>query len=172
MSSTSSVKVGRTEAGYRVRVEGDGTMRSSPAVHAFVLRSLEDPSVSGLIIDLSTCVYLDSTFLGCLVDLHKRYGAAAPPRFQVAAPPATLHRLFGTTRLDRLLKIVPAAPETVGNEVELSADENLALPELGRHLLECHRRLAEVDGPNQVAFQRIVDRLEAELGLHSPVARS
>lgn len=167
MPSTCTVKVGRTEAGYRVRVEGHGTMRSSPAVHAFALRSLEDPSAGGLVVDLSACEYLDSTFLGCLVDLHRRYGTARPPRFEVAAPAETLRRLFGSTQLDRLLKVLPTAPATVGGEVELPT-ENLAVPELGRHLLECHRRLAEVDGPNQAAFRRIVDRLEAELGAHAP----
>lgn len=169
MPNTSFVKVGRTQSGYRVQVVGQGTMRNSPAVHAFATRVLSDPAMTELLIDLSTCQYLDSTFLGCLVDLHKRYGTARPPRYQIAAPVETLRRLFGATHLDRLLNVVPTAPETVGDVVELS-NENLALPDLGRHLLECHRRLAEVEGPNQADFRRIVDRLEAELGLQPPVA--
>lgn len=171
MPNPSSVKVGRTEAGYRVRVDGHGTLRNSPAVHAFTVRTLDDQDGGRVVIDLTTCQYLDSTFLGCLVDLNKRYGTSRPPRFEVAAPPETVRRLFGPTHLDRVLHVLDVEPATLGDEVDLST-EDLPLPELGRHLLECHRRLAEVDGPNQAAFRRIVDRLEAELGARPSASAS
>src|SRR5689334_5995318 len=64
MSAPSVVKVGRTTSGYRLRVEGTGTMRESPAVGEFAERSLRD-GTSTLVVDLSACDYLDSTFLGC-----------------------------------------------------------------------------------------------------------
>ncbi len=37
-------------------------------------RPFEDEAVT-LVVDLTACNYLDSTFLGCLVVLHRRHGA-------------------------------------------------------------------------------------------------
>jgi len=162
MPAASTVKVGCTPTGYRLRVQGQGTMRTSPAVHAFAVQALEPPQAGALVVDLSGCSYLDSTFLGCLVDLHKRYGSSNPPRFTVVVPPGLAAQLFGATQLDRLLVTSETGPESLGAEVELSP-ESLELPDLGRHLLECHRRLAEIEGPNQAVFRRIADRLAAEL---------
>ena len=42
-------------------------------------------------VDLSGCDYLDSTFLGCLVEMQRRAGKAAPGRFVVSAPPEKLY---------------------------------------------------------------------------------
>ncbi len=125
-------------------------------------RSLDNHQASALVVDLAGCDYLDSTFLGCLVDLHKHYGMRQPSRFTVVAPPEAAHRLLGPTHLDRFLHIADAVPETIGNAVELPR-EVLGPDDLGRHLLDCHRRLAEVEGPNQAIFQRIADRLATEL---------
>ena len=63
--------VGRTEAGYAIRIEGRGTMRESPALQR-VVRTVLDGEACAVTIDLAVCDYLDSTFLGCLVDLHRR----------------------------------------------------------------------------------------------------
>jgi hypothetical protein len=42
MSPPSVVKVGRIRSGYRIRVEGRGTLRESPAVHEFAGHVLRD----------------------------------------------------------------------------------------------------------------------------------
>ena len=73
MATASAVKVGRTEAGYCVRIEGRGTMNQSPIVLEFVGRTLRDGAASGapgVVMDPSACEYVDSTFLGCLLGLH------------------------------------------------------------------------------------------------------
>src|SRR5687768_10917844 len=113
-AAASQLKVGRTGAGYCVRVEGRGTMRESPAVEEFVARSMGGDPVT-VVVDLTACDYLDSTFLGCLLGLHKRFGkragpsAADPgptpgPRFAIAADPERRRKLLGPTRLDLVLK--------------------------------------------------------------------
>ena len=57
---------------------GAGDDGESPTFHAFVKHILESEPVSAVVV-LSGCDYLDSTFLGCLIDLHRRYGEANPP---------------------------------------------------------------------------------------------
>src|SRR5262249_19078749 len=116
MPTPSALKVGRTRDGYRVRVEGKGTMRESPAVHEFAMHTL-DAAPASLVIDLSGCDYLDSTFLGCLVDLHRRHGRERPARFEVAAPPQARLRLLASSRLDALLNLIDEAPQVIGEDV-------------------------------------------------------
>ena len=72
MPTPALLKVARTSTGYCVRIEGRGTMRESPAAAEFVLRSLEKAPAPGITVDLSGCDYLDSTFLGCLVEMQRR----------------------------------------------------------------------------------------------------
>lgn len=166
MPATSAVKVGRTATGVSVRVEGRGTLREGPAVHEFAVRTLDsDPCT--LTMDLSACDYLDSTFLGGLVDLYKRFGSHQAPRFAVVAPPEVARRLLSPTRLDGLVRVADGAPEVLGEFVEFLASAP-GLYDLGRHVMECHRRLAEVDGPRQASFQRIADQIERELANSPP----
>jgi hypothetical protein len=121
-----------------------------------------DSEPGTLTLDLDACDYLDSTCLGALVDLHRRYGTADPARFVVAARAEARLKLFGPNCLETLFHYVDQAPEPLGEELELDV-QALGREDLGRHVLECHRRLAELAGPNQAAMQDVVDRLEHEL---------
>jgi anti-anti-sigma regulatory factor len=181
MATPSAVHVAPTDRGCCVRVEGRGTMQESPAVQEFVERTLEAGAAANggaapagaVTVDLSQCEYLDSTFLGCLLRLYQKHnreaargGSGAVPAgpFAVAAPPERVAKLFGPTRLDRLLRAQPQPPGVVGEWVPLRIDRAaLAKSDLTRHVLECHRRLAEVEGPQQAAFRRISEQLEKEM---------
>jgi anti-anti-sigma regulatory factor len=166
MSPPSVVKVGRIPPGYRVRVEGRGTLRESPAVHEFAGHALRD-GASTLVVDLSACDYLDSTFLGCLVDLHRRHGSGQPPRLLIAASPAVRRQAFAANHLEPLFHHVDECPEVVGED-RVIPPLALEASDLGRHILECHRRLAEVEGPNRSAFGAVVEGLARELSGSRP----
>jgi anti-anti-sigma regulatory factor len=160
-SSPSALKVARTPTGHCVRVEGRGTMRESRTAAEFAARSLGAPGAT-VVVDLSACDYLDSTFLGCLVEVHKRAGQAKPPRFVISAPPETVKKLLGPTKLDLVLKATAQPPEVVGEYVTLPGTDPSS-PDVMRHVMECHRRLAELGGPQQAAFAAIADSIEREL---------
>ena len=161
MTMPSAMTVGRTAEGHRIRVGGKGTMRESPAVREFAAQALDGGSGS-LVLDLSACDYLDSTFLGCLVVLHKHYGRGCPARFAVAVPSESCRRLMALNKLETFLPIVGESPRVLGAEIPLPAPGSCSM-DLGRHIMECHRQLAEAGGPNQVAFRRIADQLDHEL---------
>jgi anti-anti-sigma factor len=155
--------LGRTNTGSRLRLVGRGTLRESEEVQEFIAQSLDRDPAATLVLDLRDCDYLDSTFLGCLLGLHRRYGAEDPPRLAIAAPHEKEVRLLRPTRLDGLLNIIAEGPEIVGGEVPV----DLAVSEpagLGRHVMECHRRLAELGGDKEQIFRSIADRLDKELG--------
>jgi anti-anti-sigma regulatory factor len=161
MAASCALRVGRTPGGYCVRVEGRGTFRESETAAAFAERVM-DGEGAALAVDLTGCTHLDSTFLGCLLEIKGRFAAGDRTRFAVAAPPETVRRLFGPTRLDRVLNVVPSAPDVAGEWSTLHAAAE-GCPSIGRHVMECHRRLAQVPGPSQAAFAAIADQLSHEL---------
>lgn len=114
-----------------------------------------------VIVDLSNCEYLDSTFLGCLADLHKRFAKAGNESFAVAGPLDHCKSLFGSTRLETLLIRVDSAPTV--DEMKILDVVHRDSNSFGHHVLNCHRRLAEIDNPQQAVFAEIADRLATEL---------
>jgi anti-anti-sigma regulatory factor len=154
----SLVEVGRTGDGFLMRIVGRGTMRESLAFHDQMIDCLAQESVK-LVVDLNDCDYLDSTFLGCLVNLHRRLGA---DRLQIAACEQRRKMLLSAMRLERFFTLVDAAPESVCCPTTISA-EALDSRGLGRHAMNCHRELANLGGPNQAIFTRIADQLAQEL---------
>src|SRR5205807_5421520 len=138
----SKLKVGRTtDGGYRLRVEGRGTMRESRAAHEFIMRCLPEDG-RRVTVDLSACEYLDSTFQGCLIELQKRFGRGAGSRFAVANPSAACRKLLGMAHVDRFLNIVAACPDVVGEDVAIPP-QTMDSPEMARHIMECHQNLAD-----------------------------
>src|SRR5262249_20398476 len=125
----SKLRVGRTASGFLVQVEGRGTVSESPALQEFAVQSLDGPTgPSTVVVDLSHCDYLDSTFLGCLVNLHRKYNRTSPHRFQVAASRDKRQELLAPTRLNHLLDLTEVCPEPISDVLEgahpilLSAD--------------------------------------------------
>jgi len=163
MPTPSALTVGCTRRGYFVRVASRGTMREGPALRAFVLQALDEPGGPALDVDLTACEYLDSTFLGGLLGLFRRFEQAGSSRRRaIAGPTEVLHRLIGPTRLDAVLPLGAECPERLGEEVPIPP-QALDSADLGRHILECHRRLAELGGANAAVFGPIADQIAREL---------
>jgi anti-anti-sigma regulatory factor len=157
----SKLQVGRTANGFVLRVQGRGTMRESRVAHEFAMRCLPDAG-SQMTIDLSACDYLDSTFQGCLLDLQKRFGRGAASRFAVANPSDKCRKLLGAAHVDRFLNLTTNAPQAVGEELPIPP-ETLDSHDMAKHVMECHRLLAELGGPQQAAFAKIADHMAREL---------
>ena len=178
MSAPAVLKVARTPTGYCVRIEGRGTMRESRSASEFVARAADSNPPPTVVVDLSACDHLDSTFLGCLVEMQRRVSkasgspgvpgpsgvpAVAPgPRFVVSASPEKVKKLLSPTKLDLALKRTAEPPQVSGEWIELPAADP-ASPDVIKHVMECHRRLAELGGPQQAAFAAIADNIEREL---------
>ncbi|HEX8910870.1 MAG TPA: STAS domain-containing protein [Humisphaera sp.] len=162
--SDAPVQIGpTTEGGLLVRLVGRCTMQHSPAVEELVGQSLaRDPTVSAWV-DLTACTYLDSTFLGCLFGLYRRFGTGPAPRFHLHIEPAQMKALFGPMRLDKVVRADPAAMPDPAGPLTPIGDAPPDRKALCRHVMECHRRLAETDTPAKVAFTKIADAMEQEL---------
>jgi anti-anti-sigma regulatory factor len=155
----SSVSIAPTADGCLLRVRGRGTVRESRVIKDVGTRTLKGDANARVFLDIADCTYVDSTFLGMLIDLHR---SGDSKRFSVVAPLAQRQKLLGIARLDKLIACVDSAPSTVGESHSIPSLE--ATPrEIVKHVMECHRRLAEVDCPMRQIFARIADQMEKEL---------
>jgi anti-anti-sigma regulatory factor len=160
----SMLRVGRTASGFFVQVKGRGTLSESPALKEFAVQSLDPPSgPSTVVVDLSHCDYLDSTFLGCLVSLDRTYNRESPHRFQVAASCDKRLQLLSSSHLNHILDLTEVCPEPISDVLELSR-AIIASADMGQHVMECHRHLAELGGSQAASFRSIADQLARELG--------
>jgi len=159
MAHTCELKFARTSGGYRLRVEGCGTMQDSALAACFVKEALTDPACS-VVVDLSGASYLDSTFLGCLVAMYRGHGAG---RVRIAAPKESAQALFGSSQLDRALRVSEDLPEPIGAYVTIKSQTGGGGAEMARHIMECHRQLAEIPGPQQQAFAAVAQQMAREL---------
>jgi hypothetical protein len=172
--SDSPVQVGTTEAGgCVVRIAGRAAMLHSPATEELVVRTLAGDPTTTVAIDLAGCTYLDSTFIGSLVGLYQRSrpagGGTSDRRGRRVAPPgvprpaghgqAAVRRAEAGQGDPRRFGPGPGGRGAVGAAGPRPADSR----ELSRHVMECHRRLAQTDTPARAAFTKIADAMEAEL---------
>lgn len=162
MPTVPSLKLAPTATGCCIRVEGDGTMQNSPAARDIAMRTLGADGKSNVVFDLSACDYLDSTFLGCLMDLYRHVGRETPARYFVVASADQRKRLMGPTHLDRLIPMLDTAPDVTGAWVDVKCGY-LDKKAMTRHVMECHRALATVDSPMRELFNKIADEMEKEL---------
>ena len=95
--------------------------------------------------------------------LHQRFGRAIPPRFFVAANAAQRQRLLAPLQLHRVFKLMDDAPPEPDHWLTLGESEPArpsgAREQLGRHVLECHRHLADLGGANEDVFGPIIEQL-------------
>lgn len=160
MAERAKITVARFSSGVVIRVERAGTISESPVMHAFAEEVLRDRS-QRVIVDLAACNYMDSTFLGGLVGLFKRH--ARTGRFAIFAPEPQRRSLFGVNRLDTILPFVDEVPLSSEEGMPLENQAPASREELARYVVECHRRLAEIGGPEAQEFARVADAIAAEV---------
>ena len=157
----SSLHCVSSEDGCVVRVSGSGTLKESPAFKAFVGRYLSGNRSRHVTVDLSDCDYLDSTFMGCLIGLHK-LGGEGESRLRFFAEDQRTGRLLSASMLDRYLHIVDHLPAELDDPQPIP-DCELGAREFGEHVMQCHQRLAAAGGEDSEAYASIVEQLAKEL---------
>lgn len=151
-----------------IRCVGKGSFLNSPVVKSFAEERLADGETL-LVIDLSECSGMDSTFMGTLAGVASRL-AEVDGSLQVAEPGDRNRRSLEDLGLDFLMEIDP--PNALWRP-HLSQIRTLLSPvvpnapfsqlQRTRHVLEAHQHLAELNADNAKTFANVVDVLQQEL---------
>jgi anti-anti-sigma regulatory factor len=159
-SPATTITIGRIDSRYTVRLSGKGTWRESCCCQQLAAQCLESSDAS-LVIDLSACEYLDSTFLGCLVELRRKFGKTEPPRVALIADDEHRAQLFGHSRVDTILKFIDPSRETPPQWTKVPVAQS---SDAAQHIMQCHKALAELGGEQHTTFAKIAERMSQEMG--------
>jgi anti-anti-sigma factor len=138
-----------------IHVEGRATMTQSLPMRRLAERGLET-GVTQVRIDLRDCTYMDSTFVGTLLALHKQLQAGSKGRLTILAPSAPCSRiLHDLGLLDVLLTDRAAADDDAGGWVELACGSDDANA-FKHNIKQAHEELASLPGPVGKQFEQAV----------------
>ncbi len=173
------ISVGLFDGFSWIRCEGKGSFVNSPMVKAFGDERIAAGDAC-LIVDLSACTAMDSTFMGTLAALAARLSARPPGVLQIADASERNRRSLEDLGLDFLMEINPVTAPWRGQVDAIRSALKQPQPpgSLGqaqrmRHILEAHQILSDVNAHNAREFEDVVTMLENELaGQEQPAATS
>lgn len=147
-----------------VRARGHIGVKLCAELKSRVFSRLEaQPPVGRLFVDLSSCSYMDSTFLGLLVGFNKRLLRFAEKPITILGANETCQKLLRTIGLARLVEMAEGPADFPKAMESLSAAK--ASAEL---LLGAHRELSGLSPENEKAFAGLLSVLEKQAEEGSP----
>jgi anti-sigma B factor antagonist len=161
--------VGNFEGFTWIRPHGKGSFANSPALKAYFEKCLAEGGKL-LVVDLSDCTGMDSTFMGTLAGIASRLSAVEGGLLQIAEPGGRNRRSLEDLGLDFLMDIDPPAAIWRG-ALEIIRDglhpiQQQAQPgrlQRSRHVLEAHKTLSDINENNARSFTNVVGMLEEEV---------
>jgi anti-sigma B factor antagonist len=175
----SKILVARSADLGLVKVVGRGSFQNSSCFKAFYLQLLKE-DVRRFVVDLGACSYLDSTFLGILLNLGLKLREIEGGSLDILNASTRNFELFRNLGLDRLIHIHGAERPVAAGSNGKSAGSNLngvkeeqftevacAVPtrtEAAPTILEAHEALMNFDPRNVPKFKDVVEFLREDLG--------
>jgi len=134
--------------------------------HGMPLRLLAEQwleaGVREIVVDLRECTYMDSTFLGTLLTLHRTLEARSLSALTLVAPSTACAKIFHDMGMNDLFRVVsePTVPlpsemstSTSWTELSLQSVDPIAQR---RNIIEAHEHLAALPGEAGEQFQAVI----------------
>ncbi len=158
-----TVSVGTDEAGTMVRLEGRANWMNCAPFHDRCLSELDQHHA--LTLDLSSCGYLDSTFLGTIQELVEKAEQLNVP-LKIQGIHEEVSDLFSELGMNRVIdhfasdggRSMPADMSPVSRAAPQAGDGS------EMRILRAHEALASLSDENRKEFSALIDRLREELG--------
>lgn len=165
MTSSSGILAGCVNGRIWVRIEGKGSCHNSRELKAFVQDQVETSGGQRVIVDLSSCTGMDSTFMGMLTCIAGKLEAAGGALHVIHAAGRNAELLRGLG-LDEIFTVDD-------NEEHLNesshAPQCTALPkeastkaERKETSLECHEALVAADERNAPKFRDVIELMRGD----------
>ncbi|MCD6521354.1 STAS domain-containing protein [Candidatus Calescamantes bacterium] len=136
-----------------IRIEGKGSWVESKPFLDFAETQLKKGKK--IVVDLSDCELLDSTFLGTLAYLSLNYSG-----IEISSPGKEVKRAITTLGLTKILRETKIKiPEEKGKELE---KHKLSPEERAKILMKAHRTLISIEPANLPQFKDLLELVEKE----------
>ncbi len=152
-----------------LQIEGQATMKHSPAVRQFAEQCLADDTTA-LSVDLRHCTHIDSTFLGTLLFLKRLVERREAGRFALISPAPQCRQLLQQMGLEKIFPMVDREelPVSVWKNLPSGPEDMLAFK---RNVVQAHQELGRLEGPAGETFRELADQLAQELTAESPASQ-
>ncbi len=152
-----------------IRVEGRGSFKISPPMKQFIHQVLNTGSASKILIDMSDCTGMDSTFMGVVAGIACLIKSKPDFRFKLINLSAKNKKLLVTLGVDR---VVDYSMSSTGEEQQL-ANQNDGTQTLeadfadklnaAKTTLEAHETLVDINPENFDKFKSVLEFLENDV---------
>jgi len=154
-----------------IRVEGRGSFRIGPPMKQFIHQVVESKSASRILIDMSDCIGMDSTFMGVLAGLSYFIKDKPGVSLKLINLSTKNQNLLITLGVDRVVDY--SLSTATGEEETLVVGQGKKLQpleagfadklEAAKATLEAHETLANINPENQVRFQSVLELLQSDV---------
>ena len=152
---------GKADNTIFIKIEGNATMKNSKTL-SDVLEDIFDGDKINIVLEMSKCNYLDSTFLGLIaktaLETKKRWNS---PLYVMNASNMVLNGLK-QTGIDKFIEIVEDSKLDL-ETTELGKKDFNDKEEKTHHILEMHKTLMDLNEKNQETFKNVVELIERSL---------
>ena len=154
-----------------IRVEGRGSFKISPPLKQFIHRSFDSKRADRVLIDMSQCCTMDSTFMGVLAGLSFQLKTESGCPLKLINLSERNEKLLTTLGVDKVVNYT-LAPSSEENELmeQLSPDVetldtgNTDTLETARTTLAAHEDLVNINPANLEEFKSVLELLQKEVG--------
>ncbi len=162
-----NLKAAYIEQAAVIRVEGRGSFKISLPMKQFIQRVIEFKKAKRILIDMSACNGMDSTFMGVLAGLSCHINKGEPGfSLKLINLSNKNQKLLATLGVDR---VVDYSLSATGEEKELMANQDRDAKPLESNLsdsletaqttLEAHETLVEINPENLAKFKSVIELL-------------
>lgn len=161
----SSICYGVLNGVYVIKFNGEVRVPMCGSLDAFTRKLLDDPALSGVIIDLTDIKFIDSTALGLLVKIAAGVGKRHLDKPLIVSSDENVNRTLEMTGFKQVFYIIDRFPENFRDGLnalqQLPAVDQKTI-DLCSQVLEAHRILMALNEQNQETFLPVVKALENE----------
>jgi anti-anti-sigma factor len=146
-------------------VIGRVTCHHSPALRQYAEEGMQS-GASSIEVDLRDCAYCDSTFLGTLLALKRRFDPAGKGNFRLLCPSASIRQMLTQIGAERLFCIADqaAAPDIQTTWQQLADTvDRAAARRFKQNVVDAHQELANAGGALAEHFASVAEAVSREL---------
>ena len=154
------ISIGRRGVDLIIIPEGHITAFLCPELKTEIIKQLKlESSIASIRFDFSSCLYMDSTFLGLIVFLAKTARSQGMGRPIVHRVSTECKSLFRTMGMMKMLDFSEEACPHPTNEEKILAGDRLS----AGFLYEVHKELSGLSAENEGRFRDLTEELKAVL---------
>lgn len=166
MSANASISTCRQSDFSWIRCDGKGSFLNSHHLKQCAESEIAD-GINHIVIDLSACAGMDSTFMGTMAGIAMKL-AKIDGELEVANPGEKNKRSLEDLGLGVLMSIDPQDSQWQSQISEIESklapcDVAIEKADQANHVLDAHKKLCEADEQNNEKFGTVLEFLEAEV---------